>query len=157
MGDSHLSLKTNNPLICDVSVSLLAIDSLMSNHRTLEELNKELAVWEERLFLALEVSGVGVWDYDIKEDVLVWDKRMHQLFSTSPETFGKNIKSFENQIHPDYLPLVKERMAESWVKKEIFDYRYRLKNGHTIRGKGKTFYDDQGEPVRMIGVCIECQ
>ena len=50
---------------------------------------RELATQElaQRLDLAADSAGVGVWELRIPDNVLIWDERMHQVYGTDPDSF----------------------------------------------------------------------
>ena len=53
--------------------------SFMSNPRRDSEL--------DRLNLALSSAEMGTWDWDISDDSMWWDERMHTLFGLAPGAF----------------------------------------------------------------------
>ncbi|NGZ97073.1 MAG: hypothetical protein CV089_13300 [Nitrospira sp. WS110] len=42
----------------------------------------------QRLYLATKSGGIGVWDYYIPENKLVWDKQMYELYGYTTENFS---------------------------------------------------------------------
>ncbi|MBV8683981.1 MAG: response regulator [Caulobacteraceae bacterium] len=56
---------------------------------------------ETRLRLALEAAGIGVWDYDITNDRMVWDERLCELTESGPETQVTWSRHFLPALHPD--------------------------------------------------------
>ncbi len=44
-----------------------------------------------RLDLATSSSGIGIWDWDIKHDLLVWDQQMYKLYGQPYETISKGL------------------------------------------------------------------
>ncbi len=42
-----------------------------------EWVNKRLM---ERITLANEAGGIGIWEWDLEPDVISWDKRMFELY-----------------------------------------------------------------------------
>jgi PAS domain-containing protein len=123
--------------------------------RTLEELNDAITAAERRLNLALTIGEVGVWDYDIQNDVLKWDSRMHLLFGTNPSTFGCRYSSFEDAIVPDDVVPVKKVVMDAIVSGNPFHATFTAKNGRKIRGRAQVYYDKDGKPQRLIGVNVE--
>ena len=54
------------------------------NINELRDREVELERLSRRLGLALDASKVGVWDFNIDTDVLVWDERMEELYGYPP-------------------------------------------------------------------------
>jgi diguanylate cyclase (GGDEF)-like protein/PAS domain S-box-containing protein len=48
-----------------------------------EQVNRQLM---ERITLANEAGGVGIWEWDLINDSLNWDKRMLELYEIAPQT-----------------------------------------------------------------------
>jgi PAS domain S-box-containing protein len=46
-----------------------------------EWVNKRLM---ERITLANEAGGIGIWEWDVKPDIISWDKRMFELYDIPP-------------------------------------------------------------------------
>jgi PAS domain S-box-containing protein len=68
---------------------------------------------EQRLRLALDIAGIGIWEWDMVSDQVAWDQRQFELFGL-PEIEG-NIHSSTvfDIIHPDD----REKMRKSTIKK----------------------------------------
>ena len=46
----------------------------------LQESEARLRSSEERLKLAIDAAGLGIWDWDVEQDRLVWDDSMYRLY-----------------------------------------------------------------------------
>ena len=55
----------------------------------------------ERLELATRAAQIGIWDWDIPNNQLVWDDRMYALYGISPGEFGGAYEAWLNGVHPD--------------------------------------------------------
>lgn len=125
--------------------------------RRLHAISREITRAEGQLKLALDVSGLGIWIWEIKENSLHWDARMLTLFSVQAENFKPTYAFFESCVHPDDLPAVNEAVQAA-LKGAAYNYAFRAKDGkggwRKIRGKGSVTFDESGEPIEMIGVCL---
>ena len=61
----------------------------------------EFAEQRRRLDMAVEATGLGFFDYDIREDRSVWSPRTRELYGLSPDVELTLDKWFEDHIHPD--------------------------------------------------------
>jgi len=130
---------------------------MSDNLRTLEELSEQIGRAEERLRLALDVGMIGVWDWDIDTNKLVWDRRMHELFNLD-QVFGSTFEDFAKLVHPEDLPTVNKCISDVIAKGGKFNCCYRLASDphKVIRGIGRfTYSKSTGKPERFIGVCVE--
>jgi PAS domain-containing protein len=50
---------------------------------------------EERLRLALQAANMGIWEWDIANDSLIWDERMFELYHLHPEGFSKVYEAWQ--------------------------------------------------------------
>ncbi|KIG15526.1 Phytochrome, two-component sensor histidine kinase [Enhygromyxa salina] len=110
----------------------------------------------ERLRMATSAARMGVWDWDIRRDQLTWDEQMHALYGRLPGRDPGSYETWAAALHPS------DRAAsEAAVKAAIegsgeFDTGFRVVGpGDEIRhihSVGKVFYDEHGEPYRMLGV-----
>ncbi|MFL6539567.1 MAG: ATP-binding protein, partial [Chthoniobacterales bacterium] len=124
------------------------------------ESNAALAGSEERLRLALEGSQTGTWDWNLVTGKLIWDDYMYPLYGRSREEFEVNDESAVVQlIHPE--DRVNARNATQWAldHRQDLDMEYRIifPDGSVrhMATRGRAFYDEKGQPVRMAGVNLD--
>ena len=53
------------------------------------------------VFLATRAASLGVWDWDVGEDRLVWDDGMYALYGVRREDFDGAYAAWSNAIHPE--------------------------------------------------------
>ncbi|MGE3830615.1 MAG: EAL domain-containing protein [Parvibaculaceae bacterium] len=66
-----------------------------------KEAEQHLLVLNERIGLAVETGGVGLWSLEIDTGVLTWDDRMHALYGTDPLTFRGDANEWSARLHPE--------------------------------------------------------
>jgi len=111
---------------------------------------------EDRLQLAIESAGLGIWDWYIDEDRLVWDDSMYPLYGVSKERFGGAYDAWAASILPDD----RERAAADVMaalrgeRPFLTDFRVRRTDGavRVIHGVGQVIRDASGRAVRMVGI-----
>ena len=125
----------------------------ITEHKLAEE---ELKGATQRLQLAVSSGHLGIWDWDIVNDVLVWNERMYELYGVSKDTFKRSRETWEKCLHPDDLALALEetRAAFSGEKEYDFEFRILRPDGETkfIKTNGKVIRDEAGNPIRLIGM-----
>ncbi|MGH8246574.1 MAG: CHASE sensor domain-containing protein, partial [Gammaproteobacteria bacterium] len=72
----------------------ILIESFNSMLARIQESSAELEKTQERLNLALKSSGVGTWDWDIRNHAIVWDDYLHPLFGLQPGVFSGKYEDF---------------------------------------------------------------
>ncbi len=116
----------------------------------------ELQEVTQRLSLATAAGHLGIWDWDIVNDVIVWNERMYELYGVSRDTFRMSRKTWEKCLHPDDLAMAleKTRAALSGEKEYDFEFRIVHPDGETkfVRTNGLVIRDEAGNAIRMIGM-----
>ncbi|RCJ36128.1 hybrid sensor histidine kinase/response regulator [Nostoc punctiforme NIES-2108] len=128
----------------------------------LQQLQQEIAERqesEERLRLALDVSQMGLWDWNIVTNQVIWSENYELLFGLLPSSSDSPYETFKRCVHPEDSPSVMEAIAHALAQKTDYNDEFRIvrldQTTHWISAKGKFIYDAQGQAVRMIGVCME--
>ncbi|MBK7626068.1 MAG: PAS domain-containing protein [Bacteroidales bacterium] len=110
-----------------------------------------------RLDLALNSSHSGVWDWDVATNKIIWSEQMYELFGTDMKVADASFDTWRAALHPDDKEQAELKIAEALKNKINLqnNYRVRLPDGKIrwINATGKAFYDTNGQPLRMIGIC----
>ena len=106
---------------------------------------------------AASMAGVvGVWDWDIANDVLTWDPVMVDLSGPRTEEFQGTLKAWEQALHPDDKTFVMQEVKAALRGWRDYQPRFRMLwpdgSVHHIQARSRTTYRSDGMPVRMIGV-----
>jgi PAS domain S-box-containing protein len=109
-----------------------------------------------RLDLATSSSGIGIWDWDIKHDVLVWDQQMYKLYGQTYEISAKAYEIWLSAIHPDDREWSDE-FSRKALRGEIeynTEFRVIWPDGsiHWLKANGQVFWNEDGQPGRMLGI-----
>lgn len=114
---------------------------------------------EERLSLATLHNGVGIWDWNLQTQEMVWDDSMYALYHIRREDFSGTEEAWRQSLHPDDLERGDKEVEEALLGKKSFDTEFRVcwPNGEIryIKAVAKVFRDEQGKPVRMLGTNID--
>ena len=110
----------------------------------------------ERLRQALKEVQVGSWDWDIRNGDLIWDESALALYGTRPTDFTGRIDNWMRIVHPDDLAPTLAAAQRAILDHSVYEAEYRVRRldgtwGWT-QARGRATYDEQGEPLRMIGV-----
>ena len=109
----------------------------------------------ERLALATEAAAVGVWDWDVVANLLVWDEQMFVLYGVAREDFSGAYEAWEAGVHPDDQAEGRAAIERALTGEEDFDTEFRVvwpdESVHHIKAKGAVQRDAAGTPLRMIG------
>ncbi len=116
---------------------------------------------EERLNLAISVTGQGLWDWNLKNDTLVWDKRACQIFGFDSNLVSPTRETIAMKAHPKDWGEATQAMKDHIAGRKG-DYRaeYRLigENGTVtwVLEQGRiTKKDEGGNALRAVGTYID--
>jgi len=122
--------------------------------KKLQEMQTSLAEFQQRLVIATSAGGVGIWDWDIVNDILIWDDQMYRLYGIEKEQFAGAYEAWQNGLHPDDRQ-AGEVAIQDGIKGGEFKLEFRIvwPDGSIryIRGHARTLRDSKGAACRMIG------
>jgi PAS domain S-box-containing protein len=119
----------------------------------------ELAIETERLTLATNVSNIGIWDWDVVQNKLIWDELMYKIYKVKKDKFAGVYDAWLERLHPDEAE--KSNFAMKNALKGIKEYDIEFQIVHddgairVIKAKAKVYRDKDGKPVRMIGTNMD--
>jgi len=120
---------------------------------------RALSESEERLRLAMDASGIGMFDWEIDRDYLVWSPGHEKLWRYGPNEFGNNLESFTRRVHREDLEDLKLVMQRCLENREPFNHEFRIvwpdESVHWINSQGQYTFDPEGRPRRMRGLIQE--
>jgi PAS domain S-box-containing protein len=122
-----------------------------------KQVQEELQTREEMLSLALELSNACAYDWDAITNKVTWSSEYYTLFG-----LDKTVEpSFQNWIEGIHIEDRERIQAEIQTALQIqghLDLVYRINHPlceRWINGRGKAYYDENGEAVRIIGICLD--
>ncbi|NBC31091.1 MAG: PAS domain-containing protein [Alphaproteobacteria bacterium] len=141
-------------LLVAEGVALAALTWLLLRQRRRAEAESRLL--NERLTLATRSAGIGVWDFDIRMDRLVWDDRMFSLYGVSRADFAGAYEAWRNGVHPDDRARAETAVERAIRGEAVFDTAFRVVHPdgavRWIRAFADITRDRHGRPERLIGV-----
>ncbi len=114
---------------------------------------------DQRLNLILEASHIGQWDWDIVNDVMIWDARAYAMLGFKKDAFQLSFETWRQMLHPDDCHAV-ERLQAHLKDKDFYSVEYRLSTHDGgwawIESRGQVVArDDNGSPTRMVGMHMD--
>lgn len=108
-----------------------------------------------RLQIATHAAGVGIWDWDIVENTLIWDATMLRLYGIEQDQFSGSFYAWQNALHPADREAALEKVERSLVTGRDLDCTFRIVRPNQevrhIRTFGAMHRDANGRPLRMVG------
>jgi PAS domain S-box-containing protein len=114
---------------------------------------------EKRLRLALDVTKMGIWDGNILTHQVIWSSHCEELFGLAPGTFDGTYEAFEACIHSEDRECVRQSLNHARLSRQDYHQEFRIvwSDGsiHWLESKGKCFYNEAGEAVRILGTTMD--
>ncbi|MGD1905619.1 MAG: PAS domain-containing protein [Leptolyngbyaceae cyanobacterium] len=114
---------------------------------------------EEHLSLALELGGVGSWDWQIQADTVTWNETHYRLFGYQPGEVASSHELWRRHIHPEDIDQAEQALLQAMEKHTDFEVAYRLVlpdgGQRWVVSRGRGLYDETGQPTRMVGVIFD--
>jgi len=108
-----------------------------------------------RLQLAVESAKVGIWDYDVTSDHLVWDKTMHELHGVNSNDFMGAYSAWQNGLHPEDAPRALNEFRDALKGKKGFDTEFRIRKPdgeiRWLKAYGQVQRNAAGHATRVVG------
>ena len=111
----------------------------------------------QRLALATQAARMGIWDWNVQTDDLVWDDTMFELYGIDRASFDGTFAAWGRIVHPDDLDEGVAMVQRSLTEDAPFDITFRIVRPtdgaiRTMRGVGRVVRDERGRALRMVGV-----
>ena len=117
---------------------------------------EKMAQLAERLELATSAAHIGVWDWDIQKNELVWDDRMFTLYGVKKAHFRGAYDAWLSAVHPDDQARCDEAIQQALRMEKAYDIEFRVRwpSGtiRVIKANGQVIWGTDGTPLRMTGV-----
>ncbi|MDO9592724.1 MAG: response regulator, partial [Erysipelotrichaceae bacterium] len=132
--------------------------TLENYNSQIEKLYSELRKKEERLSLAIEGAGDGVWDWWILTGEMKFSKLYVEMLGYEENELPFHVNTWIDSVHPEDYPWVEKKLKdyfEGHVSEYSIELRLRCKDNRYkwILCRGAVVErDNDRNPVRMIGV-----
>jgi len=120
------------------------------------ELKEELHSLNDRFSLATKAAGIGVWDFRVPENQLIWDPQMFALYGVEKSEFAGTYQGWLNGLHPDDYARRDEEIQQALRGEKKFDTEFRVvwPTGEVrhLKAAAIVHRDPDGKPLRIVGV-----
>lgn len=114
---------------------------------------------KERLEMALNATQMGVWEWNLKTNEVVWSPYHEILLGYEPGNPHRTYAEWAQRVHPEDLHRVEETIQAAMLQQQSYQCQYRViwTDGsiHWLEAMGKYVYDTNGQPTQMHGILLE--
>ncbi|MGL4379074.1 MAG: PAS domain S-box protein, partial [Microcoleaceae cyanobacterium] len=117
----------------------------------------ELQKLSDRLALALTSGAIGCWEWDVVNNILIWDERMYELYGVTKPSDPHLVYDFwAKGLHPDDLIRTDRLIQQALLGEADFDTEFRIVHPdgsiRFVKAFAVVVRDDLGVAKSMIGV-----
>ncbi len=137
------------------TISAVFVD--ISEQKKMQEM---LLLEGERYKIASELSKDVLFEYLVKADEMIYTEKYKELFGRNSiqPLFHKNCEQRRDLIHPDDWGIHLEFCRDLAEGKKMIEAEFRMKDRMNeyiwCQFMGKTIYDDEKHPIRVIGKVV---
>ncbi|RED97465.1 PAS domain S-box protein [Marinoscillum furvescens] len=117
----------------------------------------ELQELSNRLLLATTSASLGIFDWDVEKDTLVWNEYMYDMFQLDPVTFDHSFQSWLNCFHPQDIKKFNQcTLLEDGAKhhlNKVIRTVHENEEVHYIETHAVLIKDENGNTKSVIGIC----
>ncbi|WP_052731318.1 PAS domain S-box protein [Spirosoma radiotolerans] len=120
-----------------------------------QESEIQLRNLNQRLQLATQSVGQGVWEIDYERNCLLWDDRLWEIHGLESGQADWSFQKYLTLVHPKDLPAFLDRVQSDTQKDTLWNQTRIVRPDGAIRyteTNGILMRNQQGKPVRAIGV-----
>ncbi len=122
-------------------------------------LSAQLLATQEKVSMANESGGVGIWDLNLQTGELIWDDLMYRLYGLEPHSQSNAYDLWASHLHADDKKSAEAAFQHSLLTGEDFFNEFRIvwPDGTVrhLRGFGRLHIDESGVVVRIVGTNID--
>jgi PAS domain S-box-containing protein len=125
-------------------------DGLLTDITEAHAAAAELQEQRRRLEAAVEATGLGLWDWDVRAGTLIWSARNRELFGVAPDQ-PMTIELYLSQVHEEDREGLRQAYRQVAETPEGGDFVHEYRTAHQPGGKtrwvqtrGRVTRDEQG-------------
>lgn len=106
-----------------------------------------------------ELAHFGNWLWNIPEDEVTWSDSLYTIYGQNKHSFKATFEGYLEVLHPDDYEMVKSIIQNVLITGEDCEFEERIirPSGEVryLKSWGKLKYDEKGQPLKMIGACLD--
>ncbi|MBK1880354.1 PAS domain S-box protein [Pelagicoccus mobilis] len=149
-------VRLNVSLVRDLEGKPVNFISQIENISEAKAYSRDIKAATDRLALAVQAAGVGIWDLDLESGKLIWDEQMFALYGCDADSFEGGYGDWKRGVHPEDFEKTVEAVDAAIAGTREFDTEFRIVRKDTgevrhLRALALVERDEAGDAVRMVG------
>ena len=141
----------------DISERVAAEEVIIKARDLAQDVQRQLEAAQQKTELAVESSGMGIWQWDLTTNKFELDERMYALYALSSERSASDLtlEHWSNMLHPDDRVMAETSLQQAVENKQTWRCQFRIQPCDNqikhIKATGAVQLDAQGRVQKMIG------
>ncbi|MEM6836083.1 MAG: PAS domain-containing protein [Cyanobacteria bacterium P01_C01_bin.120] len=114
---------------------------------------------DRQLRMALQVSGTGVWTWDMATNQMAWTTEPGTLFEASAVSFCDTFDAYLQNVHPSDRPKLKQTVSQAINTGVEYQTQYRLLLGDStirwVEERGGLWHNSDGLMLGLMGTVVD--
>jgi PAS domain S-box-containing protein len=131
--------------------------SLQALQTRIAAIEESLARSRRQLVEAQHLARIGSWEWEIASGNVWWSDELFRIYGLEPGAITPSYEGFLDRVHPEDRDSVDARNRRAFADHQPFDDVKRVVRADgteiLMRTQGEVICDDDGNPLRMVGVC----
>jgi PAS domain S-box-containing protein len=148
-------LATNEPPIVTMAFYVAGCGISIMAAESLRNARDRYKMAERKLVIALGVSGIGTWRWDVARDRVEWDDRLCEIYGMRPDQAPKMAADFLDLVGEADRPRLRLMIEAPLNQPHAEEYVYRIhhpqKGVRWISDRNNVRCGPDGKPVEIIG------
>ncbi len=109
-----------------------------------------------RFNLAKNSAHIGIWEWDVPNNILTWDDEMYKLYGINKENFSGAYDAWQSGLHPEDKEVGNLAIQQALNGEKDFDLTFRVllpnKSTRYLKAFAEVERDVNNKPIKMVGV-----
>jgi PAS domain S-box-containing protein len=110
---------------------------------------------DTRLSLAIDVASIGIWEYELETDDLIWDKSMFEIHHLPIDSKLYSLSHWLEIIHSDERHIFNHAINTLINSNETLDISYKIKNIDKHIRMTAYLVSENNLATRLVGTCLD--
>lgn len=124
------------------------------HYHNLSLAEEELKKSESQLREAQSIARMGSWEWDLKEDRILWSEELFKIFDIKKENFDPSFRAYLERLHPDRREDIQRIIQNTRDTGEDFVFENKVFTPNEkkfILSRGRAVRNSDGKIVKMLG------
>ena len=123
---AHCFVNAKGEPVRDASGRIVRVRGTIADITERKDTENRMRILNERIQLAVEAGGVGIWEMDAARQTFLWDEQMHALYGLKDGEFGGTLEEWLSRVHPEDSAKILAGWKEALASQSAFSGDFRI-------------------------------